>query len=601
MSPPPIVVLAIGIGCGANAQSSLPFTNSPPPIVDGAGTPAPRQYRAFEASNGTDILRHRGPSGITCLEVAGFARPLKDLRTLVFRNHALELQQKLILSGGVARRLDKEHLHARTWAMQQRDNLQDCRSISDSAEQLHCYEKAAVDQSKGLEPAIEGGWRLIRTVNPAGGPDAVSIIRSADIAENFPALRDTQSLERMKDTRSNPNTTSAGIEPSAQDRVIPVRSLTGGILSRRRLHILLLGMRGIPDVQGGVEKHAERLALALTKLGCNVEAVVRNDFVPKGTTSWNDIRIVRLWNSRTKGVEAFFHTLFGVLYAAWRRPDILHIHGIGPAIFAPLARVLGLRVVVTYHSLNYEHAKWGPFGRAVLRIGEWFGMAFSNGKIAVSEELVRRMNQAYGTRVNNIPNGIAKPEFVPTIDTLQAFGLSTKRYVLTVARIDEAKRLLDLIAAYASIPNPGFELALVGQADHMGPYARAVDEAARQTPGVMLLGRQTGRALAELYTHAGAFVLPSSHEGQPMAVLEAASYGLPVILSDIPAHRELAVPGARYFAVGDIAALERQLRSIFATPFLPRIRADDRLDIVAKHDWDDIARRTFAIYLAASS
>lgn len=73
-------------------------------------------------------------------------------------------------------------------AMEQRDNLQDCRSISDCAEQLHCYEKAAVDESKGLEPVIEGGWRLIRTVNPAGGPDAVSIMRSADITQSDPDL-----------------------------------------------------------------------------------------------------------------------------------------------------------------------------------------------------------------------------------------------------------------------------------------------------------------------------------------------------------------------------------------------------------------------------
>ena len=51
------------------------------------------------------------------------AGTLKDLRTLVFRNHALELQQKLILSGGVARRLDKEHLHARTCKLFREQNL----------------------------------------------------------------------------------------------------------------------------------------------------------------------------------------------------------------------------------------------------------------------------------------------------------------------------------------------------------------------------------------------------------------------------------------------------------------------------------------------
>ena len=168
-----------------------------------------------------------------------------------------------------------------------------------------------------------------------------------------------------------PNATPIGTEfsPSWEATIIPIRSMPSDLSNRRRLRVMLLGMRGFPDVQGGVEKHTEKLAVGLTKLGCNVEAVVRNDFVQKGTKSWNDIKIVRLWNSRTKGVETFLHTLCGVLYAAWRRPDVLHIHGIGPAIFAPLARAFGLRVVVTYHSLNYEHAKWGSFGRVRVAHG----------------------------------------------------------------------------------------------------------------------------------------------------------------------------------------------------------------------------------------
>jgi glycosyltransferase involved in cell wall biosynthesis len=382
-------------------------------------------------------------------------------------------------------------------------------------------------------------------------------------------------------------------------RITPVGPLTARLPDRRPLRVILVGTRGFPDAQGAVEKHTEKLAVALTKLGCEVEAVVRSDYVPKGTTMWRNVKIVRLWNSRLKGVDTFVHTLFGVLYAAWRRPDILHIHNIGPALFLPLARVLGLRVVVTYHSQNYEHPRWGSFARTLLRVGDRFGMAFSQGRIAVSKVLPRRMIGRYGAWVDQIPNGIDKPLIVQTTTLLEAFGLAPKRYALTVARIDEANRLLDLIAAYARIKEPKFKLALVGEADYLSEYARGVAEAAHGTPGVVLLGRQTGNALAELHTHAGFFVSPSSHEGPPITALEAARYGLPAILSDIPAHREIAVSGTRFFPVGDIASLEQHLTLFFATPAPSRSSADNRLRLVAEHDWDDIARRTLAVYFSA--
>ena len=362
--------------------------------------------------------------------------------------------------------------------------------------------------------------------------------------------------------------------------------------------VTILGMRGFPDVQGGVEKHAEKLACALVTLGWEVEAIVRSRYVPKEQRCWGGVSFARIWAPHIKGVETLVHSFLGVVYAGFSRPDILHIHGIGPAFFTPLARALGLRVVVTYHSLNYEHKKWGLLARCIFRAGEWVGMRFSNGRIAVSNNLAGKMSSVYNVSVSSIPNGIDKPSNVGSANTLRTFGLEKDCYALCVARIDEEKRQLDLIDAYARIGAPNFKLALAGDVDYSGRYARAVGEKVRQTSGVVLLGYQTAASLAELYSNAAVFVLPSANEGQPIVLLEAVSYGLPVLLSDIAAHREMAIPRAQYFSVGDVDMLEMYLAGISTEP-PERLAHRDRIRFTAMYDWHQVARQTLEVYVSA--
>lgn len=367
------------------------------------------------------------------------------------------------------------------------------------------------------------------------------------------------------------------------------------------LRIVMLGLRGFPDVQGGVERHVEHLSRRLVELGCEVEAIVRSPYMPKGSpATWHGVKLSPIWSPRITGVEALVHSFLGVLFAARAKPDILHIHSIGPALFAPLARALGLRVVVTHHVLNYENEKWGPAARTLLRLGERIGMTFSHARIAVSRFLADRVTRDYEVHIRVIPNGLGElAQPLPSNATLRQFGLTAGRYLLTVARIDPQKCQLDLIEAFRRAQPTDWRLALAGGADYASDYVRAVVDAAKQTPGVVLLGRQKEAALAELYANAGAFVLPSSHEGQPIAVIEALGYGCPVILSDIPAHRELGIAAGWFFRAGDAAALAERLRAVFRDPPDRKQHAADRDRILQRHDWRLIARSTLDVYRAA--
>jgi glycosyltransferase involved in cell wall biosynthesis len=390
------------------------------------------------------------------------------------------------------------------------------------------------------------------------------------------------------------------LSPTLPDIVpVPGDAIANRDTTRRR--VIMLGLRGVPNVQGGVEKHVEMLAQELVVRGWDVEVLARPQYLQeKAAPAWRGIRIVPIWAPKSMMLEAFCHSFAGVIYAAIRRPDILHIHAIGPGLLAPLARLMGLKVVVTHHGYDYDREKWSSFAKRILRLGERMAISFASAGIAVSRDIATTMKSRYNRDIKHIPNGvIVRPSLLGKA-ALNEFGLRRQRYIVMVARFVPEKRQTDLIAAFEKLGNTDWKLVLVGGADHGGTaYAREVEQMAARVPGVVLTGFQSGDNLAALFSQAGLFVLPSIHEGMPIALLEAMSYGLPVIASDIVANHEVDLPPEDYFPPGDVEALASALARKMAEPFeqetaLARIR-----EIEKTYAWPSISRDTIAVYRAA--
>jgi glycosyltransferase involved in cell wall biosynthesis len=360
------------------------------------------------------------------------------------------------------------------------------------------------------------------------------------------------------------------------------------------MKVLVLGIRGLPGVAGGVETHAEQLYPRLARLGCEVEVLVRSPFVPSSRHHFGTMRLRRLWAPRSAGFEALVHSVLGVCYAGIARPDILHIHAVGPAIVTPIARLLGLRVIVTHHGPDYERAKWGAVARRVLRAGERLGMRHANARVAISRGIRDLIRARYGRDSLLIPNGVAPTVPVTERAEIERHGLVRGRYFLHVSRIVPEKRQLDLIAAYAALRSPAWKLAIVG-----GPgsdaYSREVEVACRSA-GVIMTGFLTGSPLQQMYAHAGAFVLPSSHEGLPIAILEALSYGLPVLASAIPANLEIGLPASSYFPLGDTGVLAERMTALMQCPGDAESRLERSRWVADTYDWERIADETCALY-----
>jgi len=367
----------------------------------------------------------------------------------------------------------------------------------------------------------------------------------------------------------------------------------------KAIRICVAGLRGIPGVMGGIESHCEQVFPRLKALGGNYDITVigRRSYIPAQPYEYKGLRVVALPTIRNKYLEAISNTAIAVLYARFAlKSDILHIHGIGPALMAPLARALGMRVVVTHHGKDFEREKWSAPAKAVLRLGERVAVAAGHRVIVVSRsvtEELRRRHPALAAKISYVPNGMTEfPEARGGPEdgaVLTRFGVAPGRYILAVGRLVPEKGFHDLIAAFKSA-QPAHKLLIVGKADHENAYSRGL--LAEQSDRVVFGGFQGHDVLKVLYRQAALFVLPSTHEGLPISALEAASQEAPILLSDIQPNLDIELAAANYFPVGDVAALSAKLRGDYASYRV------DRQAMAARFDWGRIAEATERIYAA---
>ncbi len=359
------------------------------------------------------------------------------------------------------------------------------------------------------------------------------------------------------------------------------------------MKIIVLGTRGIPDILGGVETHCQELYPRLVQKNHEVTVITRTPYVlDTNIKEYKDVQLKHIYAPKLKSFEAIIHTFLGVLYAGFKRPDILHIHAIGPMIMTPFARLLGLKVVVTNHGPDYDRQKWGKLAKSILKTGEYLGTKFANQVVVISEVINSILKEKYARKdAHLVYNGVNIPRIATKTDYINSLGLEKNNYIIGVARFVEEKGFTDLIEAYSKITTP-VKLVLVGDADHETSYSKDLKRQAQEA-GVVLTGFIRGEKLNEIFSHALLFAMPSYHEGLPIALLEAMSYNLNVLVSDIPANREVKLASNNYFEVSNIPDLVEKLK----LKLLNKEKTENYTEIITKvYNWDLITEQLVAVY-----
>lgn len=360
------------------------------------------------------------------------------------------------------------------------------------------------------------------------------------------------------------------------------------------MQIAMIGQKGIPAHSGGVEQHVDVLSRELTRRGHDVLVYCRRSYCGADTVAWSEPpwRVFRP-SIATKHLDAITHTFASTIDIVLRRADVVHFHAIGPAALAPLARLAGLPVVVTVHGLDWQRAKWGGFARRCLRFGERLAAYSASRLIVVSPTLCGYFQRQYGVRPRFIPNGVM-PLTRRAPDEIRRAGLVPGRYLLAVARPVPEKGLHHLVEAFNGLPVGDVTLAIAGGGGLDADYERQLCRNAG--PRVRFLGPANRELLAELYSHALLFVLPSEIEGMSLALLEAMSMECPVLVSDIEENTAVVGESGFTFRTGDVPNLRHVLQELLDVPEVLASVGIRGAAQVASYQWPTVATDLEEVY-----
>ncbi|MEV0420221.1 glycosyltransferase [Streptosporangium canum] len=377
---------------------------------------------------------------------------------------------------------------------------------------------------------------------------------------------------------------------------------------------VLIGTDTYPPDVNGAAYFTHRLAGGLAERGNEVHVVCASEEGAARTEHVNGVTVHRLRSAPVlvhPTMRISVPTRLDRLMAAIA-PDVVHVQGhfvVGRAAISA-ARRAGVPVVATNHFMpdnlfQFAHIP-GPLRE---RAGDlaWrdFRRVFSRAdRVTTPTRIAAGLltGKGFARSVEPVSCGIDLSRFQPHAEPKAwargAFGLPDRDTVLFVGRLDEEKRLDELVRALPYILNgTDAQLALVGTGGQRAALERL---AARIGVGdrVFFLGFVPDEALAQAYAAADVFAMPGVAELQSIATLEAMATGLPVVAADAMALPHLVRPGenGRLFRPGDVQGLARHLNDLLCSPGLRGAMGAASRAIALTHDHQASLARFEAIY-----
>lgn len=366
------------------------------------------------------------------------------------------------------------------------------------------------------------------------------------------------------------------------------------------MRIAMIGQKGIATGAGGVEKHVEEISKRLVEEGNEVTVYYRNTFISEKVDSYKGIKLKQVKTVESKSLDAIIYTLRATLDALSGKYDVYHYHALGPASLSFIPRLLGKKVVVTVHGLDWQRAKWGKLAKFYLKFGEFIAGTLANQVISVSDGLRSYFIEKYKKRnkenTTYIPNGVCiESKLAPNL--IKQYGVNGQDYILFLARLVPEKGAHYLVEAYKQL-DTNVKLIIAGGSSFTDDYFDKLKSISKDNENIIYTGNVSGDLLKELYSNCLFYILPSDIEGMPLSLLEALSYGKYCLTSDIPENTAVIKSDilGNKFSKSNVDDLKGKL-SLILEEKLYYGNDEFRTKYIAdNYNWDDIMIKTVEQY-----
>ncbi len=373
------------------------------------------------------------------------------------------------------------------------------------------------------------------------------------------------------------------------------------------MRIAMIGQKGIPVTIGGPESYVREISTRLVQRGHRVTVYCRpyiltrwarfltqeeRDSVRQRKYRGVDIKV--LPTLPTKRLDTITHSLVSSIHSTFSDFDVIHYQTIGASLPAFIPRLATRsRIVVSVLALDWQRAKWGVEAKTILRLSEKASVKIPHVTHVISRELKRYFESRYPRQVVYIPTGVEIRQRKP-INLTRKYGIEKEGYVLFLSRLVPEKGAQYLIDAYKGLKTD-LKLVIAGSSLYEPRYVSELRASAG--PGVIFTGFVPEEEMAELFSNAYLYVLPSETEGLPHTVLQALSYGRCVVASDIEANREALGDCGFTFTSRSSDSLREISAHLIAHPEIVAAEEEKGIARVQKeYTWDSVVDRFEQIY-----